>query len=492
MIAKNTAFPTNRRRYQRGVHITAILVLVLVSTFAFTFSRRSPSAHAQSAASWTSRSIYFIMTDRFSDGDTSNDNYGGYNSDLSSPTSWHGGDFQGIINHLDYIKNMGFTAIWITPVVMQNSENAYHGYWGYDFYSIDGHLGTMSKLQELVTDAHALNIWVMLDVVANHTGPYNYTAPTFPDYADYHHNGDITDYSNQWDVENEDVAGLNDLDQSNTYVYNTLLSQVKWLVSTTGVDGLRIDTVKHVPQTFWSAYAASAGTFTLGEVYSGDPAYDGPYTHYLDAVLDYPMYYTIHDVFGQNASMTNISSRYAQDSNYSNPLTNGVFLDNHDVDRFLCDASGSDKTAQLKLALAFVFSGRGIPIMYYGTEQGFSGCADPANREDMFNSFNTSSALYNYVAALNYVRNISPALQNGTQAEKWVDTTFYAFERANGSNRVLVALNNCFCTRSVTIPNLGFTADQTVHDLLTGTTYQLQGTSIALTLNSHQAVLLSN
>jgi alpha-amylase len=145
------------------------------------------------------------------------------------------------------------------------------------------------------------------------------------------------------------------------------------------------------------------------------------------------------------------------------------------------------------MALAFTFASRGIPIMYYGTEQGFSGCADPANREDMFNSFNTSSTLYNYVAKLNYARNLNAALQNGAQYEKWVDDSFYAFERENGGSNVLVALNNCWCTRTVTIPNLdNFASSQTLHDELTGTAYQLQGNSITLTLPSHQAVELSN
>lgn len=486
--------PRSRRLLYSLVSLLLAFIVVCIPLLVF-----APSQHASAhvASDWTSRSIYFIMTDRFSDGDTSNDNYGGFNTDLSSPTSWHGGDFQGIINHLDYIKNMGFTAIWITPVVMQHSENAYHGYWGYDFYSIDGHLGTMSDLQNLVTQAHNRGIWVMLDVVANHTGYYNYYTPTFPDYSDYHHYGTITDYTNQWDLENEDVAGLNDLDQSNTYVYNTLLTNIQWLVSTTGVDGLRVDTVKHVPKTFWSAYAAAAGTFTLGEVYSGDPAYVGPYTQYLDAALDYPMYYTIHDVFGQNASMTNISGRYAQDGYYTNPLTNGVFLDNHDVDRFLCDASGNpsatwDKWPQLELALAFVFSGRGIPIMYYGTEQGFSGCASPADREDMFNSFNTSSTLYTYVAKLNAARNANPAIQNGAQSQKFVDSTFYAFEREKGVDNAVIALNNCWCTRTVTIPNLDNLANgQVLVDALSGASYTVSNNSVSVTLTSHQAVELS-
>ncbi len=179
---------------------------------------------------WSKRSIYFIMTDRFSNGDTSNDNYGGFNSNKSNPGQWHGGDFQGIINKLDYIKNMGFTAIWITPVTMQKSTYAYHGYHTYDFYSVDGHLGNMAKFQELVRTAHSKNIAVMLDVVVNHTGdfrPNNGTAKAPFDQADWYHNaGDITqnDYNtnNQSRIENGDVASLDDLKQENPAVATEL------------------------------------------------------------------------------------------------------------------------------------------------------------------------------------------------------------------------------------------------------------------------------
>ena len=109
----------------------------------------------------------------------------------------------------------------------------------------------------------------------------------------------------------------------------------------------------------------------------------------------------------------------------------------------------------------------------------------------MFNSFNTSSTLYSYVAKLNYVRNAHPALQNGVQYEKWVDDTFYAYEREKAGSNVFVALNNCWCSRTVTIPNLdNFASGQTLHDGLTGTAYQLSGNSITLTLSSHQAVEL--
>ncbi|MGY5484530.1 family 14 glycosylhydrolase [Paenibacillus sp. ALE2] len=443
---------------------------------------------------WSKQSIYFIMTDRFSNGDPSNDNYGGFNSNNSDQRKWHGGDFQGIINKLDYIKNMGFTAIWITPVTMQKSEYAYHGYHTYDFYAVDGHLGTMDKLQELVRKAHDKNIAVMLDVVVNHTGdfqPGNGFAKAPFDKADwYHHNGDITggDYNsnNQWKIENGDVAGLDDLNHENPATANELKNWIKWLLNETGIDGLRVDTAKHVPKGFLKDFDQAANTFTMGEIFHGDPAYVGDYTRYLDAALDFPMYYTIKDVFGHDQSMRKIKDRYSDDRYYRDAQTNGVFIDNHDVKRFLNDASGKpganyDKWPQLKAALGFTLTSRGIPIIYQGTEQGYSGGDDPANRENM--NFNANHDLYQYIAKLNYVRNNHPALQNGSQREKWVDDSFYSFQRSKNGDEAIVFINNSWNSQTRTIGNFDNLSNGTrLTNQLSNDSVQINNGSITVTL----------
>ncbi|MFK4343080.1 MULTISPECIES: family 14 glycosylhydrolase [unclassified Paenibacillus] len=443
---------------------------------------------------WSKQSIYFIMTDRFSNGDTSNDNYGGFNSNNSDQRKWHGGDFQGIINQLDYIQNMGFTAIWITPVTMQKSEFAYHGYHTYDFYAVDGHLGTMDKFKELVRKAHDKNMAVMLDVVPNHTGdfqPGNGFAKAPFDKTDwYHHNGDITgaDYSsnNQSKIENGDVAGLDDLNQDNPATANELKNWIKWLLNESGVDGLRVDTAKHVPKGFLKDFDQAANTFTIGEIFSGDPAYVGDYTRYLDAALDFPMYYTIKDVFGRDQSMTKIKERYSDDRHYRDTQTNGVFIDNHDVKRFLNEASGkpgasSDKWPQLKAALGFTLTSRGIPIIYQGTEQGFSGGDDPANRENAV--FNANHELYQYIAKLNRVRNSHPALQNGNQKEKWADDSFYSFQRSKNGDEAIVLINNSWNSQTRTIGNFDNLSNGTrLTNQLSNDSIQINNGSITVTL----------
>ncbi|WP_025683856.1 family 14 glycosylhydrolase [Paenibacillus maysiensis] len=454
----------------------------------------NPSNPTPLSTDWSKQSIYFIMTDRFSNGDTSNDNYGGFNSNNSDQRKWYGGDFQGIINRLDYIQNMGFTAIWITPVTMQKSEFAYHGYHTYDFYAVDGHLGTMDKFKELVRKAHDKNMAVMLDVVPNHTGdfqPGNGFAKAPFDKADwYHHNGDITgaDYSsnNQSKIENGDVAGLDDLNQDNPDTANELKNWIKWLLNESGIDGLRVDTAKHVPKGFLRDFDQAANTFTLGEIYSGDPAYVGDYTRYLDAALDFPMYYTIKDVFGHDQSMRKIKERYTDDHHYRDAHTNGVFIDNHDVKRFLNDASGKlganyDKWPQLKAALGFTLTSRGIPIIYQGTEQGFSGGDDPANRENVV--FNANHELYQYIAKLNRVRNSHPALQNGSQKEKWADDSFYSFQRSKNGDEAIVLINNSWNSQTRTIGNFDNLSNGTrLTNQLSNDSIQINNGSITVTL----------
>lgn len=443
---------------------------------------------------WSKQSIYFIMTDRFSNGDTSNDNYDGFASDKNSPTKWHGGDFQGVINNLDYIKNLGFTAIWITPVTAQKSPFAYHGYHTYDFYSIDGHLGSMDKLKELVSAAHSKNIAVMFDVVPNHTGDFQpgsgYAKAPFDNYDWYHHNGEITsnDYNtnNQWKIENGEVAGLDDLNQENAAAAGELKNWIAWLIDQTKIDGLRVDTAKHVPKWFLKDFDTAANSFTIGEVFHGDPGTVGDYSNYLDAVLDFPMYYTMKDVFGHDASMLNIKNRYAQDSNYRDARLNGIFLDNHDVKRFLNDASGrpgnsSDKWPQLKAALGFMLTSRGIPILYQGTELGYSGGDDPQNREDV--NPNPNHELYKYIAKINAVRNSHPALQNGTQKERGADGTFYSFQRSKDNDEAIVMINNSWSTETRSISNIENISNGTTLKNQIGTdSVQLNDGTITVTL----------
>ncbi|HEY1011395.1 MAG TPA: alpha-amylase family glycosyl hydrolase, partial [Herpetosiphonaceae bacterium] len=383
---------------------------------------------------WAGRSIYFLLTDRFANGDPSNDDAGGFASDRSDPRRWHGGDFKGLADNLDYIKGMGFGAIWITPVTLQRSSNAFHGYWQYDPYQIDPHLGTLEELRALVDAAHQRDLLVMIDVVPNHTGdfiPGAAAAPPFDDPSWYHNQGNIKNYGNQLEVEQGDLLGLDDLNQENPAARAELLKWIAWLRQETGLDGLRVDTAKHVAKDFLAEFDAAAETHTMGEVFSPDSGYVAPYSRALDAVIDFPFYEASKKALRGSEPMQNIQRLFQADGQYRNVHTNGTFLDNHDVERFLCTATGGpgkDTRTQLKQALAVLFAVRGIPIVYYGTEQEFKGCKDPANREDLFDALNPESPIYQWIATLNTLRSAHPALQRGASADRFIDAGGWAFQ----------------------------------------------------------------
>jgi alpha-amylase len=443
------------------------------------------AAAAAQPIDWHGRSIYFVVTDRFANGDPTNDNADGFASNAGDPNAWHGGDLRGVIDRLDYIAGMGFTGLWITPVIAQHDVHAYHGYWGWDWSRIDGHLGDLATLRELVAKAHARGIAVMIDTVANHTGRYDYQAPSFPEAAMYHHNGNITDYNDPTQVENNDLNGLNDLAQENPVVHDKLLDHVRWLVRESGADGLRVDTVKHVPKAFWSDWVVAANTFTIGEVLDGSVDANAAYAHILSATLDYPMYFAIASALGKGGSARQLGGVLAQDGKYRDASLQGVFVDNHDQPRFLCGAGD----AELRLALAFALTVRGIPIIYYGTEQGLRSCA--TNREDL-TVVDPSAPLARFITQLNAIRAATPALRTGTQHERWQDDTAYAFEREAGASTAVVGVNTSGTDRTLPLQHLHVPDGTVLHDRFGSATITVSGGTLALVVPAHGAVILTN
>lgn len=400
-------------------------------------------------SAWKGRTVYQILTDRFWKGS-------GDRSSCGNLGSYCGGNFDGITNQLQYVKDMGFDAIWISPVV-DNIDGGYHGYWFRDFEKINSNFGSEASLKNLVNIAHSMDIWVMVDVVANHVGPvgtdFGRISP-FNQASHYHSECEIRDWNNQWQVENCRLCGLPDLDQSNSYVRNYLKSWIKNHVSKYGFDGIRIDTVPEVEKGFWSEFSSSAGVFSIGEVLNGNDGYVGAYQRNVDSLLNYGMYFTIKDVFGQGKSMKEISGRW--DSNlrsFTDVDALGLFVDNHDNPRFL---NQQRDWRLFKSALLFSLTARGIPFFYYGSEQGFSGGNDPANRETLWTSFNRNHEIYKFVQTINKARKAQGANTAGFN-EKWADDNIYAFTRG----RFLVALTNRVNGQfSADVPNTGFSEGQ--------------------------------
>ncbi|HPZ09917.1 MAG TPA: alpha-amylase family glycosyl hydrolase, partial [Candidatus Eremiobacteraeota bacterium] len=217
----------------------------------------SPSAPIPPAGGqdWRNESIYFILTDRFQDGDTTN-NFDVNKKDL---TKYHGGDLQGVIDKLDYIKDLGMSTVWITPTMANQDlfidSAGYHGYWPVDFFKMDKHLGDMDKFKELINKAHEKGMKIILDIPLNHVA-WEHPWTGDPSKQSWlHHNGDVKDWNDPWQVENCSMYGLPDLAQENPEVSKHLTDMAKWWIDQTGIDGFRLDAIKHVPLSFWSQFA---------------------------------------------------------------------------------------------------------------------------------------------------------------------------------------------------------------------------------------------
>jgi len=211
---------------------------------------------------------------------------------------------------------------------------------------------------------------------------------------------------------------------------------IKGLVQKFDFDGIRIDTIPEVKGEFWREYGQASGVFQMGECFNGDPAYVGPYQQYLTGLFNYPMYYTISDVFGSGKDMSKIKNRYDAEAYHFNDIDAlGVFVDNHDNARFLHNHGGKNK--QLAAATVFSLTTRGIPFVYYGTEQYYGGGNDPANRESLWNDMNTQSDLYQIISKVNAQRKHSQ-IWNQEWVQRYSNSNFHAFSRG----KFLVALTN--------------------------------------------------
>jgi alpha-amylase len=395
-----------------------------------------PPVRGASPAAWKSRTIYQLLTDRFAQ--TNDGNY----APCTNLSDYCGGTFQGIVNHLDYIQGMGFDAIWISPIVT-NTPGGYHGYWSKDLYGINPYFGTADDLRQLINACHARGIWVMLDVVANHMGPVNVGQLSPFNQTEHYHRCvacpstcQINDYTCfQPEVQLCKLAGLPDLNQTVPYVKNQLLSWISTLMSY-GFDGLRIDTVPEIEPGFWADFVAAANTYAVGEVFSDLSCCATYQKQALPGVLSYPLFFTLRSVFQQKQSMNQLQSTFfSYQSQFADVDLLGTFIDNHDNARFL---SGTSDYKLYQNAITYTLMAAGIPIIYYGTEQGYAGTNDPNNRESLWQTrFSTQSPLYQLIRTIISYRKQAQIWQY-PQVQRYSDDTFYAFTRGT----TFVALTN--------------------------------------------------
>jgi alpha-amylase len=385
-----------------------------------------------------------VMTDRFRNGDPSND----LDSAPARADWWHGGDLQGVIDELPYIRNLGMTAVWITPVVEQ-MPGGYHGYWTRDLYKVDPHLGDMAKLAELVRRAHDLGLKVVLDVVVNHLGQRN---PWLTDgaHAGWFHPDCVMNFADQSSVENCWLAGLPDLDTENPAVRVYLTDWALWLIDQTGVDGFRVDAARHLSKDFlrtWTAAikAKHPSFWLLGEVYSSGYRYQSGFLDAgLDAVTDFQTYDVIRTGLSEPGNLSQLSlppSLAANDIGAGHENARAIFIDNHDVARFVgADPPTATTLARLRQGLVYLFTMPGTPVLYYGSEIALPGGADPDDRRSMTWS-EAPSETRNDVRALATLRKEMDVLRRGSFVELAARQQELAYGRVLGATAIVALFN---------------------------------------------------
>ncbi|CAF1053356.1 unnamed protein product [Adineta ricciae] len=424
-----------------------------------------------------------------------------------------GGTYRGAIDQLDYIADMGFNAIWISPIPLNiDTETIYgvgwHGYWLNHLYQLNAYFGSEKDLVDFIKAAHKRDIWIMLDVVANHVGP-NVTKNYLPfDQYEHYHQPlcFIKDYNNQTQVEycsigNEELP-LPDLNTENSFVVSTFLSWIEQTIRKYNFDGIRIDTFRHVRKSFWKDYIRSAGVYSLGEVATSNTSYVGKYQFVADGVIHYPLYYALKSVFTDNdqtrKSMTTLEQQVQQNELYFKDTTLcGTFLDNHDQDRFL---SYTQDRLRIQNALVYLMFSDGIPIVYMGTEQNFTGnpfvkngAGDPWNREALWRTgYDRSNWIYSFIKKLNQIRLLLKQIYGETffrahQQTLAVDQYTYVYKK--GPLIVIVSNQSFQKSKYISLP-CKIQCNEW-KDLLSGKVYQVNRSNLFRIDNGSPKLLLS-
>jgi len=461
--------------------------------------------------------IYLIMPDRFANGDLTKDEpaeFPGYH-ERTKPRAWHGGDLKGISDHISYLKDLGVTALWLTPVVKNGATQDYHGYGAVDLYAVDPHMGSLEDYKGLASDLRKQRMKLFFDAVPNHVGPNHpwVAKPPLPDWFHGSAEKHLDSYSavkgsfygkgkaaeaaianDPFDVLADPHAAeamtrnltegwffgiLPDLNTENPMVAKYLLQNSIWWIESAGLDGLRLDTVPYVSRGFWQQWHAGLRRIypnlsTIGEVFHPDPTvtsffvggkkgWDGIDTG-VSTLFDFPLFFALRGVLLRGAPAGSIANVLRQDELYPHPDWLVPFFANHDVPRMFSEPDSSAE--KLLSAFALIVTLRGIPELYYGDEIGMAGGADPDNRHDFSGGWPGDARdaftkegrspeqerIFTAVQKLLKLRREHPALRTGKLFHLFSDNGSYVFLRQTDDQQLLIVFNNEKGQRILTIP----------------------------------------
>lgn len=465
--------------------------------------------------------IYLIMPDRFANGNPKNDSVEGMNQKGTNREKMffrHGGDLKGISNKLDYLADLGVTALWINPVLENDQPyESYHGYAITDFYNIDRRFGSNLDYKEFVEACHDKGIKVIMDIIHNHVGDQHWFFQDLPDET----------WINQWDTFTRTTYRaptlmdphaskadrklmtdgwfdhhMPDLNQRNPLLANYLIQNNIWWVEYSGQDAYRIDTYAYPDQEFMSEWGRrlqqeypKLGLY--GETWVHGPGVQaqftednnlrGTYNSNLPAVTDFQMHYAINEALSTPMGWTEGVSRMyytlAQDFLYEDAYRNVIFLDNHDLSRFF-SVVGEDIN-KFKSGIAWLMTMRGIPSMYYGTEILMKNYTDPDGkvREDFPGGWagdevdkftaagrtNRENEVFQYIKRLANYRKGQPALHRGALTQFVPQDGVYTYFRHTDQTTVMVVMNTNDAGKTIALNRFSefFDAGQVVFDVLT-------------------------
>lgn len=440
--------------------------------------------------------IYLMMPDRFANGNPKNDNVDGMleKVDRSKPGARHGGDIKGVTNHLDYIKDLGMTAIWFTPIFendMTPEYGAYHGYAATDMYKIDRRYGTNDEFRDFISLCHKNDMKVIMDMIHNHIGDQHWWMKDLPtndwvnDVSKYgmtNYRGEVVSdpYQSEFDYNRLTkgwfVKEMPDLNQENELLADYLIQNTLWWIEEFGIDGIRMDTYVYPNRHYMARWAKEVleayPTFDIvGEAWVNTVAHEAywqkdfkssldNYNSFLPSVTDFQIEYALvgafTEPFGWKSGIMNVYQTLAQDNLYSDPMKNVIFLDNHDLVRYI-DQIGKDK-AFYKMGYAMLITLRGIPQVYYGTELMFGETGvggDASKRPDMPGGWNGDSRsvfnaegrteveneIFDYVKTLNNWRKGRKSIHEGKMKHFIPEENVYVYFRYTDSEATMVIAN---------------------------------------------------